>query len=105
GLAAPGAPTDSKPAPRRDRRAVLKREGMPRDAASRRLEPVVMAQTVAGELLLPKSDTVITPDLVKLGVWEGSETACVQRTLRAGQTFVDVGAHVGYYSLLAAGLV
>src|SRR6185436_20517401 len=27
------------------------------------------------------------------------------RALRAGDTFVDVGAHVGYFSLLAASLV
>jgi FkbM family methyltransferase len=69
------------------------------------LEPVVVARTVAGELLLPEADSVITPDLVKFGVWGFPETAYLQRALRAGQTFIDVGAHVGYYSLLAARLV
>lgn len=39
------------------------------------------------------------------GVYERWETDLVQRMLCPGQVFVDVGAHIGYYSTLAAGLV
>lgn len=40
-----------------------------------------------------------------LGAFEPQETALVRGWLRPGMTFVDVGANVGYFSLLAASLV
>ncbi|MEW5926302.1 MAG: FkbM family methyltransferase [Gemmatimonadota bacterium] len=40
-----------------------------------------------------------------LGAFEPQETALVRSWLRPGMTFVDVGANVGYFSLLAASLV
>jgi len=43
--------------------------------------------------------------LAKTGVYEPAETAFVKKVLRPGQVFVDVGAHIGYYSTLAAMLV
>ncbi len=39
------------------------------------------------------------------GVFEISETRLVQAFLRPGMTFVDVGANLGYYTLIAARLV
>jgi len=39
------------------------------------------------------------------GIWEPDVTAFLQRTLREGDTVVDVGANVGYDTLLAASLV
>lgn len=39
------------------------------------------------------------------GEWEPHETAVIRRVLRAGDTFVDVGANIGYFSLLGAKLV
>lgn len=67
------------------------------------LGPVVEVETVVGPLLLPRNDHVITPELAHWGGWEQpAETRYLQATLRPGQTFVDVGAHVGYFSVLAA---
>ena len=40
----------------------------------------------------------------KSGVWEPRTTEYVKEHLKAGQTFVDVGAQVGYYSILASKL-
>jgi FkbM family methyltransferase len=40
--------------------------------------------------------------LIYLGAYEREETALVRRWLRPGMTFLDVGANVGYYTLLAA---
>jgi FkbM family methyltransferase len=71
-------------------------------SATPTLEAVVEAQTVAGVLLSPCADAVITPMLVEEGVWEPAETRYLEEILRPGQTFVDVGAHVGYFSVLAA---
>jgi len=39
------------------------------------------------------------------GVWEPSLTRWIGQRLRPGDTFIDVGAHIGYYTLLAASLV
>lgn len=40
-----------------------------------------------------------------LDVYETGTTLLIERTLRSGMVVVDVGAHVGYYALLAARLV
>lgn len=42
---------------------------------------------------------------IYLGAFEPHETAAVARRLRPGMTFLDVGANVGYFSLLAASRV
>jgi FkbM family methyltransferase len=39
------------------------------------------------------------------GTFEISETRLVQAFLRPGMTFLDVGAHIGYYTLIGARLV
>lgn len=39
------------------------------------------------------------------GTWEPDETKVVLHLLRPGDTFVDVGANIGYFTLLAAKLV
>ena len=50
------------------------------------------------------------PDLIQMyvylfGIWEPEVTAFVRRRLSPGDTFVDVGANVGYHVLLASGCV
>lgn len=42
---------------------------------------------------------------IYLGVFEPEETAQVEEYLKPGMTFVDVGANVGYYTLMAAAAV
>jgi FkbM family methyltransferase len=53
---------------------------------------------------------VTLPDLVQayiyfFGIWEPAITRHVQLRLKAGDVFIDVGANVGYYTLLASRLV
>lgn len=38
-------------------------------------------------------------------IYEAAETNIVKREVSAGDTFVDIGAHIGYYTLLASSLV
>ncbi len=64
------------------------------------------------KLLKPKSvmvqghrmwlDDKDTLELAVHGVYEPMETALLREYLKPGQTFVDVGANIGYYTLLAA---
>jgi FkbM family methyltransferase len=51
-----------------------------------------------------------TRDLIQrflylFGVWEPALTQLVREVVRPGDTFVDVGANIGYFTLLAARLV
>ncbi|MDQ6909196.1 MAG: FkbM family methyltransferase [Actinomycetota bacterium] len=59
-------------------------------------------ETDVGSLLYPSSDEVITPFVRENGWWEKEESAALRSLLRPGMTFVDVGAHVGYLTLVAA---
>jgi FkbM family methyltransferase len=51
------------------------------------------------------SDHPIVDSLRETGVWEPKTTQFIKDNLKPGQTFVDVGASVGYYTLLASELV
>jgi FkbM family methyltransferase len=62
-------------------------------------------ETSFGTLYLDASDTVITPGLVAIGEWEPGLTSYFGAYLEPGMTFLDLGAHVGYFSCLAGRLV
>ena len=53
----------------------------------------------------PSQNEVISNSLRSLGIWEPESTEIVRAGLEEGQTFVDCGAHIGYYSLLASSIV
>jgi len=69
----------------------------PPDAAA-----VVTVQTDVGTLLLHAADEVMTPIIAASKTWEAAEGAWLRGVLKAGQTVVDVGANVGYFTVLAA---
>lgn len=48
---------------------------------------------------------LVTQTILMTGMWEAQESAFLDNNLKPGDVFVDVGAHVGYYTLLAAKLV
>ncbi len=50
-------------------------------------------------------DRVVSQRIRDEGIWEPYETSLVLSLLRAGDVFVDVGANVGYFSVLAASVV
>ena len=58
-----------------------------------------------GRLFAHRDDEVITANLIRWGVWEARETEFLRTLLREGDTFVDVGANIGYFSVLAAGCI
>ncbi len=65
-----------------------------------------LVATVDGPMLLVDTrDSVVAPTLLLHGMWESTVTAWLRDALHPGQVFVDVGANVGYYSLLGASLV
>jgi FkbM family methyltransferase len=48
---------------------------------------------------------VIGKPITRLGVYEFAVSKLVREYLRPGDVFVDVGANIGYYTVIAAGLV
>jgi FkbM family methyltransferase len=58
-----------------------------------------------GMLLVDTRDSVLGPALLLYGLWEIDVTNWFQDILRPGDVFVDVGANVGYYTLLGSRLV
>jgi len=67
--------------------------------------PVARVVTDVGPLLLPAHDEVMLSYMRQHGRWEQEESDRLRALLRPGMTFVDVGAHVGYMTLLAAAAV
>lgn len=67
----------------------------------------VLVENVLGKYSLRFSadDHFIMPCLKQHGIWEENTTAFIQENLKPGQTFVDVGANVGYFAVLASKLV
>jgi FkbM family methyltransferase len=49
-------------------------------------------------------DTVISFEILARGVYEPEETALFQKLIRPGDRVVDVGANIGYYTVLFASL-
>lgn len=69
------------------------------------LETVVNAKTTFGTTLCVNAADIVGKYLYYFGTWEPNLTRWIQRRLRPGDLFIDVGANIGYYSLLASRLV
>jgi FkbM family methyltransferase len=71
--------------------------------------PVYMGNNVAllcttnyNKMFVDTRDLLIAPWLLIHGEWEPEETELVKKLIKPGDIFVDAGANLGYYSLLAA---
>lgn len=56
-------------------------------------------------ILIDGKDWAIVPSLYFAHVWEKDETEVFNKFVKEGMTVIDIGAHVGYFSLLASKLV
>jgi FkbM family methyltransferase len=66
------------------------------------LPPAEEVQTQLGPLLFPREDAVMRPLIASTGDWELNETLLFRAHIRRGSTVVDIGANIGYYTLLSA---
>ena len=57
------------------------------------------------QLFVHGEDETVSSRMLQLGEWEPTETACVLSLLSPGDLVVDVGANIGYYTLLCSRLV
>ena len=65
----------------------------------------LVATRWGAKMLVDTRDAAIAPWLVLDGLWEPHVTAWMHSCLGPGKVFVDVGANVGYFTLLGARLV
>jgi len=68
-------------------------------------EEAVELDTAIGTLWFDGADDQLVRWIRSQGVWEADVMKLLSRTLRPGGVFVDVGAHVGFHSVLAGQLV
>lgn len=64
-----------------------------------------VASTIFGMKVKGNAKDIIQQYIYYFGVWEPHLTRWISHRLEPGDTFVDVGANIGYYSLLASRLV
>lgn len=57
------------------------------------------------KMFLNPEDMGLTPILMFRHQWEPNETFWIVKSLKPGDTFVDVGANVGYYTIVASRIV
>jgi FkbM family methyltransferase len=66
----------------------------------------IKVRTNDGNLLyIDLEDQIVSGKLLQYGFWEEGLTALIKHILKPGMNVVDVGAHVGYYSVLFSALV
>jgi FkbM family methyltransferase len=66
---------------------------------------VIRVESDIGTLYLNPDDTIITTGIIENGVWDAETTRVLQEILSPGDTFVDMGANVGYFTVLASRVV
>jgi FkbM family methyltransferase len=65
----------------------------------------LVATRWGAKLVVDTRDYLLAPWLLLDGLWESHVTGWMQSTLAPGAVFVDVGANIGYFTLLGAQLV
>ena len=64
--------------------------------------PAMKVSSDVGPLWLPAEDAVMRPWIEHYGVWEPIEASFLRARLKPGLTMLDIGANVGYFSILGA---
>jgi FkbM family methyltransferase len=77
------------------------------DAFPEQLDPVQVreVETKIGQMYVHAADEIMTPHIESQHEWEPAEMDFVRSHVRAGDTMLDVGANIGWFSVFGATLV
>jgi FkbM family methyltransferase len=75
------------------------------DKALRLMQPVYIGRTYFGALIRCNLSDLIQFRIFHFGIWEPEVSQVITSILAPGDVFIDIGANIGYDSLLAASLV
>jgi hypothetical protein len=64
-----------------------------------------VARTRFGAAIAGETTEILQQYIYYFGLWEPEITRWIERALQPGDGFIDVGANIGYFSLLASKLV
>jgi FkbM family methyltransferase len=64
--------------------------------------PYTLLECDAGELWFDRNDEVIRPYVERSHTWEPAEGQLLRQLARPGMRFLDVGANIGYFTVLMA---
>jgi FkbM family methyltransferase len=73
--------------------------------AAKRMSAELDVSVVAGNTMRVRTWDALGRTLAVSGVWEPNVTAVFAHALARGDVCIDIGAHIGYYTLLASKLV
>jgi FkbM family methyltransferase len=65
----------------------------------------LIAETAEGRFILDPRDRIISWSIICKGTWEPDESRVLRNLLRPGDAVIDIGAHIGWYTLLFANRV
>jgi len=69
------------------------------------LSGIVLIEVQGHKMYVDLEDTGVVPYLIKDGIYEKYTTEYFKKIVKSGQVVVDVGAMIGYYTLIAAEIV
>src|SRR5207302_2723035 len=72
---------------------------------AKRLQTELDVRVAGGNIMRVRTDDAIGRALAVSGTWEPNVTKVFTQHLSPGDVCLDVGAHIGYYTLLASRLV
>lgn len=65
----------------------------------------LIAETREGRFILDPRDRIISWSIICKGTWEPDESRVLGNLLRSGDVAIDIGAHVGWYTMVFANRV